>query len=363
VRVANFRWRAVAAAATVALVLGAGGLARPIAGKAAAGIDGVPRYDHVFTIVLENENFDATWNTPAPGGQPTYLQSLRSQGAFASEYQGISHVSADNYIAMTSGQPATPPFNTDCLSWALCETTEKVWPDGGRSIADQVNDSGLRWRAYMDSMATPCQHPSQTQNPDPYQNGYATRHNPFVYYPPIVENAARCNSGVVPYTQLATDLQSEATTPNYVFITPDTCHDGHDAPCTAPPSEAGQPGGLTSANAWLSVEVPKLLASPAFTTPGVNSLLLITFDENGFSDIAGCCGLLAPGAGLTTNLLAFGGRVGLVAIGAGVRPGKVVTTPYDHWSYLRTAEDALGIGEHLNLAGLPTTKAMTDLFG
>jgi hypothetical protein len=351
---------AVAIAASLALVAGAGGLGRPVAGHAAVAIDGVPRYDHVFTIVLENENFAATWNTPGPNG-PTYLQSLRSRGVFASEYQGISHVSADNYIAMTSGQPATPLFNTDCMSWGACEGFEKAWPDGGRSIADQVDDSGQRWRAYMDSMNGPCQHPAATTNPDPYQTGYATRHNPFVYYPPIVENAARCNAHVVPYTQLPTDLKSEKTTPNYVFITPDTCHDGHDAPCSAP--EAGQPGGLTSANQWLSVEVPKILQSKAFTTRGVRSLLLITFDENGFSDVAGCCGVLASGAGPTTNLLAFGGRVGLVALGTGIKPGKVVNTPYDHWSYLRTVEDTLGIGEHLNMSGLPTTQAMTTLFG
>ncbi|MBV9412042.1 MAG: hypothetical protein JO148_10635 [Acidimicrobiia bacterium] len=362
-KVARSRRRiaAVARLAALTLIAGAGGLVQPTAGHAATAFEGVPRYDHIFTIVLENENFAATWNTPGPHG-PTYLQRLRSQGAFASEYQGISHVSADNYIAMTSGQPATPLFNTDCmLSWGACETFEKLWPDGGRSIADQVDDSGLHWRAYMDSMKVPCQHPSLTAIPDPYQTGYATRHDPFVYYPPIVENAARCNAGVVPYTQLATDLAHEATTPNYAFITPDTCHDGHDAPCSAP--ETGQPGGLTSANQWLSVEVPKILASPAFHTPGKKSLLLITFDENGFSDVAGCCGVLAPGAGLTTNLLALGGRIGLLALGSGIKPGKVIKTPYDHWSYLRTVEDALGIGEHLNVAGLPTTKAMTNLFG
>src|SRR5205085_4709894 len=96
----------------LAAVVG-GLLAAPVAGHAATTIEGVPRYDHVFTIVLENENYDATWNTPAAGGGPTYLQSLRSQGVFADHYYGISHVSADNYIAMTSGQPATPLFNTD----------------------------------------------------------------------------------------------------------------------------------------------------------------------------------------------------------------------------------------------------------
>ena len=340
----------------------------PAASQAAPHLEGVPRYDHVFTIVLENENYAATWDTPGPGGVSTYLQSLRSSGAFADEYFGTGHVSADNYIAMTSGQPPTPLFDSDCaVSWGACELFEKAWPDGGRSIADQVEAKNLTWKGYMDSMATPCQHPAVTAIPDPYQAGYATRHNPFVYYPPIVENAARCDSHVVPYTDLATDLQSEATTPNYAFITPDTCHDGHDAPCTAPPDEAGQPGGLTSANAWLSTEVPKILGSPAFNSPGVRSLLMITFDENGFSDVPGCCGALADvnqlaaGGATVSGVAALGGRIGLLAVGNGVRAGKTVSTPYDHYSYLRTVEDALGISEHLNVAGLPITPPMADL--
>jgi hypothetical protein len=307
------------------------------------------------TIVLENQNFADTWSTPAPGGGPTYLQSLLPQGSFASEYFGVSHVSADNYIAMTSGQFPTPLFNADCLiSWGLCELFEKLVPGGTANIADQVEGAGQTWRAYMDSMAVPCQHPALTDIPDPYQTGYATRHDPFVYYPSIVENTARCDQHVVPFTQFATDFASAATTPNYVFITPDTCHDGHDSPCSAPDSG---PGGLQSANDWLSTVVPSILTSPAFTTQ--RSLLLITFDENGISDLSGCCGVFA-GLG-TSTMLAIGGRIGLLALGSGVPQGKVVTTPYDHWSYLRTVEDALGIGTHLNMSGLPITQPMVDV--
>src|SRR5579884_3671729 len=126
-----------------------------------------------------------------------------------------------------------------------------VSPGGGRSIADQVEAAHLTWKAYMDSMATPCQHPAATTAPDPYQTGYATRHDPFVYYPPIVENATRCDGHVVPFGQFAGDLAGESTTPNYVFITPDTCHDGHDAPCTTDTGDPGAAqGGLVSADAW-----------------------------------------------------------------------------------------------------------------
>src|SRR5947209_10174259 len=139
----------------------------PTVGRAATGLEGVPRYDHVFTIVLENENYDTTWNTPAPGGGPTYLQSLRSRGTFASQYYGVSHVSAGNYMAMTSGQLPNPLFDSDCIvSWATCENSLNASLDGGRSIPDQVEDSGLTWKAYMDEMQTPCQHPDTTTVPD-----------------------------------------------------------------------------------------------------------------------------------------------------------------------------------------------------
>jgi phosphoesterase family protein len=94
-----------------------------------------------------------------------------------------------------------------------------------------------------------------------------------------------------------------------------------------------------------------ILASPAWAAG--HSLLIITFDENGFTDIAGCC---APPA--------LGGRIGLVALDSAghIAPGTITHTTYDHWSYLRTVEDMLGIDEHLNVSGFPTTRAMADLF-
>src|SRR5207244_13450517 len=108
----------------------------------------------------------------------------------------------------------------------------------------------------------------------------------------------------------------------------------------SPAAEADEPGGLRSADTFLRSEVPKIMASEAWRKS--KSILLITFDENGISDVQGCC---APPA--------FGGRIGLVAVESAHRitPGYVVHTTYNHWSYLRTVEDALGIGEHLNVAG------------
>ena len=151
-------------------LLTAGALGGAAASASAAGsVEGVPALDHVFTIVLENENLSATWQTPG-----TYLHSLLSKGAFADQYYGTSHVSADNYMAMTSGQNPTPLFNTDCLDWGKCETWEANRPDGGVSIADQLDAYHRTWKAYMDGMGTACKHPAQDTltspvNADPNQ--------------------------------------------------------------------------------------------------------------------------------------------------------------------------------------------------
>ena len=332
----------VAAAAAV-ITFGAPGVhAQP-----AAGLEGVPTLKHAFIIVLENEDFDASWGPTSPA---TYLNSLVRQGAFADQYYGVSHLSADNYMAMTSGQPPTLPFQSDCQSWAVCYASEKARLDGGRSIVDQLEGKGATWGAYMGSMATPCLHPAVTDVIDPYSKGYATRHDPFVYYPPIVDNQARCDAHVRPYGDLPPKLAAgSGAVPNYVFITPDTCDDGHDAPCAD-----GRPGGLVSADAWLKANVPLILNSGAYHDHGA---LFITFDEASNQDTSGCCA-----TGVSGNGLDGGGRVGLLMLSPLARVGHATDAFYSHNSLLRTIEDAFGIGEHLNNAASSKEKAMTDLF-
>jgi hypothetical protein len=312
---------------------------------ASAPKEGVPALKHAFVIVLENEDYNATWGPTSPA---RYLKSLVPHGALATHYYGVSHNSADNYIAMTSGQPPEPQFQADCPDWSLCEGSEKARVDGGRSIADQLTANHVTWGAYMESMKTPCQHPSASQASDPYQIGYATRHDPFVYYPPIVESSARCDSHVRPWSELARALP-QRTLPNYMFITPDTCDDGHDATCAN-----GRPGGLAQADRWLSFVVPHILRSPAYRDHGA---LFITFDEASTSDTSGCC---ATGVGSDGSN--GGGRVGLLMLSPLARAGHATDTDYDHNSLLRTIEDALGIGEHLNNAASPKVHPMTDLF-
>jgi hypothetical protein len=308
--------------------------------------EGVPALPHVFVIVLENSNYADSWG---PDSKAPYLKELASEGAFLPNYYGTGHASADNYIAMTSGQPPTPPFMGDCENYTVCLETERSWPDGGRNIADQVEARGRSWRAYMESMPGRCVHPSATDIVDPYSSPYATRHDPFVYYPSIADNATRCDDHVVPYdtTSFGAELSS-GTVPDFVFITPDTCSDGHDGgnPVT-PCKEAGRPGGLTEVNTWLQANVPPIQRFIAEH----GGALFITFDENGFSD-PDCC----------TTGGAVGGHIGTIVLSPLVKPGTVSQQTTDHYGLLRTIEDAFGIDEHLNLAGSPGRQPITGIW-
>lgn len=49
------------------------------------------------------------------------------------------------------------------------------------------------------------------------------------------------------------DATSPQTTANFTYITPNLCHDAHDAPCWD-----GEPGGLATSDAWLRQWVPAI---------------------------------------------------------------------------------------------------------
>jgi phosphatidylinositol-3-phosphatase len=323
-----------------------------------AGLEGVPSYKHVVVLVEENESQSVTF---APDSPAHYLNELRNQGTYTPNYYGTGHVSLGNYIAMTSGQPGNPLTDTDCVGVSLytCAQTTLAF-DNGRHLGDQLDDAGVSWKAYMDGAPTPCFHspyatdPYNLVFPDLYQGDgdgapdgaqdYADRHNPFIYYPDLVGNDARCAAHERPFSELAGDLAADQL-PAFSFITPDTCHDGHDDPCSS-----GAPGGLVSADAWLAENGPPLIDY----LNAHDGLLVITFDEGGRDP--------DPAANSCATCAAYGigGRVGAVIVGTHVPAGRTVPTGYDHMSLLRTLEDSFGIAEHLNLAA--NALPMTDVF-
>jgi len=323
-----------------------------------------PPIKHVFIIVLENKGFDETFGPSAP---PTWLgQTLVPQGQLLRQYYGIGHASLDNYVAMVSGQGPNLITQSDCTFYMnvvpgvqtsyFGQTLGQgcVYPAPAKTIADQLTSAGLTWKGYMEDMTSHCRHPALNSADTTQQarlgDQYAARHNPFVYFHSLLDSGD-CSAHDVDLSQLTTDLGSAATTPNYVFITPNLCDDGHDAPCVD-----GRPGGLTSADDFLHTWVPRILGSPAWND---GSLLVVAFDEAESGDATACCnempGLNTINPGGTT-IGPGGGRTGAVLVSQYIQPGSVNDTPYNHYALLRSIEGLFSL-PHLGFAGAPGLQA------
>jgi len=381
------------------------GDARGTAGRVTTAAAGIR---HVFVLLLENKNYEDTFGTST---QDPYLQhTLVSQGALLTQYYGTGHVSLDNYIALISGQSPTPDTANDCATFTDVEQTGTtsdgqviaargcVYGRDVRTIADQLQRKGLSWKGYMEDMgndpareSATCGHPaigsrdntSRFQAPSaavPQGDGYATRHNPFMYFHSIIDSPD-CHLRVVNLDALEKDLASVRTTPNFALISPNLCHDGHDGSGDGrTPCANGELGGLASADEFLKTWVPRITASPAFREDG---LLIITFDESSYTILRGtdpatgrattqyvfpgktCCGqqpgpnlagirptpVAADGRRSTFVYEGYGGdRVGAVLLSPFIRPGSTSDTPYNHYSLLRSLEDLFGLDGYLGYA-------------
>jgi len=319
----------------------------------------LPPAGHVFVINLENKGYDTTWG---PGSAAPYLTTtLRAKGVLLNQYFGTAHNSLPNYIGQISGQGPNPQTQADCQIYSPFAGAGTVapgqavgngcvYPATVPTLAGQLTSSRRSWKGYMEDMGTPCRHPVLGAVDDTQKarvgDQYAARHNPFVYFAAIT-GSPECAQRDVDLNRLPADLASVATTPTLSYITPNLCHDGHDAPCVD-----GQPGGLASADAFLKQWVPKILASPAFRRDGV---LVITFDESDSpqSDSSACCG---EGPGPNSPLPGItglgGGRVGALVLSPFVKGGTWSTTPYNHYSLLASIEDLFGL-PYLGYAGAP----------
>ena len=349
---------------TTLVALAGGALCGPGAAWASP-VGGRFQIRHVYVIVLENESAATTFGPASPA--PYLATTLRSRGAFLPNYYGVGHSSLDNYIAMISGQAPNAQTRADCGVFAAFPAgspgpdgqepgTGCVYPADVPTVAAQLTGVDDTWRDYNEEMganpareAATCGHPA-IGSPDNTQAAtatdmYATRHDPFVYFHSIIDDASLCHSHVVNLNLLPRDLSSVSSTRNYTFITPDLCNDGHDAPCAN-----GQPGGLAPANSFLKTWVPRITATRAFREDG---LLMVLFDEASPSDASSCCGEIpGPGAALPGGTGPGGGRTGAVLLSPCIAPGTVSQTPYNHYTMLGSVEKIFGLS-YLGYAGLP----------
>ncbi|RAN76533.1 hypothetical protein B5P43_23340 [Bacillus sp. SRB_336] len=329
---------------------------------------------HVFVIMLENVSYDSAYgNSPI---YPYLANTLRPSGVLLNQFYGVAHWSLGNYLAILGGQAPTKDIQGDCTHYtdmtdakpaADGQVTSKngcVFPPSVPTLAGQLAAKNLTWKGYMQDMGNEptreqatCGRPSLgpdnadlTQNAVPGDN-YAARHNPFVYFSSVRDTPA-CAANVRPLGQLTTDLRSTATTPNFAFISPSLCDDGHNE-CPAP----------RTPDAWLSTWIPRITSSPAYK----DSMIVIVADE-AKNDSRACCmepsgpNVPYPGAphgstlGQAEGGGTGGGRIGALVLSPYVKAGSTSTVPYNDYSLLRSLENLFSL-PHLGYAAQPGLKA------
>jgi hypothetical protein len=262
---------------------------------------------------------------------------------------------------MISGQGPNPMTQSDCQFFmddvpaapgpdGQAMGTGCVYPSNVKTVGDQLNAAGLKWRAYLQDIgaSTPCRHPDLNSQDQTQQakvgDQYATRHNPFMYFHSVIDNTS-CAERDVDLSLLSSDLKSSSKPEQLSVIVPNLCEDGHDSPCVD-----GRQGGPAQADAFLKLWVPKITSSPAFKDGG---LLAITFDEAENNDATACCGETAINTPMPGISGPGGGRIGMVLLGPSIAPRTVNDTPANHYSLLRTIEDLFHL-DHLGYAATVT---------
>ncbi len=237
-----------------------------------------------------------------------------------------------------------------------------VYPSDTPTLFNQLDAAGKTWKGYaqdlegaMDPGETPTTeregalcggpgtpannpttNPTQTSNPTAYpgvtsftgaqaNDQYVAKHFPFPWFHSLLDGTSTATTGDAstaggattvpvgggtdcdaahianldsPTEGLYHDLQSEATTPDFSWITPDNCSDAHDAVCKGnnlsgafdsngnPLASVGSDpenstpinytGGLYASDLFLKWYIPMIEQSPAFKDGG---LIDVTFDE------------------------------------------------------------------------------------
>ncbi len=259
----------------------------------------VPYFDHIVLIVMENKSYEEIVNNKnAP-----YINSLIKQYSQAKNYYSIRHPSLPNYIALISG--STYGMTTNCTTCLISK----------KNLIDQMENSHKTWKAYFESLPSPCflgkLYP------------YTPKFNSFINFKDIVANNIRCHD-IVPYAELQNDIKYVSSTPDFIWISPNLCHDMHFC-------------GIDKGDSWLAREIPIILNSESFREQ--NSLLILTWDE-------------AERYGKNHVLTVFAGRL--------VKNNYTSSHPYNHYSLLRTIEKSWNLPPLTDI--VKNSVPMSDLF-
>jgi phospholipase C len=330
------------------LGLGAPAMAQTAADRA------VPHYAHIFVIIEENKSYDQILD---PKTAPNIARFAAEYGN-ATRFYGEVHPSEGNYVALVGGD--TYGIHDDDAYYCKAGSTDRQCPGAvipgyadhtvrAPSLGDQLDQKGLSWKGYYEDLPAPG---SLAVNAGgPHFDGtrkmalYASKHSGFINFA-STQNDPRRAEHIVDFKQLDADLAS-GRLPAFALIVPNQCNEMHGlhGPDLPADCESGNYEGLIRrGDAYTGELVKKIQATSAWRSPE-NVAIVVTFDEGFGSSRDGCCGV-TPDAPSNFG----GGHIPTIVITNHGRRAVKDDTPYNHYSLLRTIEDAFGIGEHLGHA-------------
>jgi hypothetical protein len=350
----------VAAAILTAIALGT----VAVSGVAAPDRDAaVPHYDHIIVIVEENKSYGTVLDHDyAPA-----IADLAKTYGVATQMYAERHPSEPNYVALVGGD--TFGIADDDAWYCVPNSTQPnckgsdapgfpVHLIDGPNLATELASRGLGWRAYLEDLPAPGSlaivSPETATAPAAL---YAAKHTGFTNFT-SVHNDPKLATELVGFDALQADLRSGAV-PAFALIVPNQCDEMHGigSPKSPPSCRSGDEALVQSGDSVLHGLIAEIQASPIWTRG--NTAIVITWDEDDKADRApglpqSCCVVDAHNPG--------GGHIPTIVITNHGPRGLADPTPYDHYSILRTVEDALRLGAHVRHAGDASVAPMTLLF-
>jgi phosphatidylinositol-3-phosphatase len=317
----------------------------------------MPKYDHIFVIIEENKAAEQIIGSP---NAPNINQLAKTYG-LASNFYGAVHPSEANYIAMLGG--STFGIHDDDAFYCQAGRFDEFCAHSkqpnyanhtidSKSLMDQLQAKNLTWKGYFEDIPKPGS--KAVVAPNFVRALYAVKHNGFMNFK-SVQSDRNLAQKVVGLPQLTADLKN-GTAPNYSHIVPNQCHEMHGL------AECFDLNALIKTGDAMVGQLVSQITQSSLWSSAQNNAIIITFDEdNNPPDKTapqGCCGFDPKSA---ANF--GGGHIATVVITNHGPRGMVDATPYNHYSLLRTTEEAFGISEYLNDAGNTAAgiKSMTPL--
>jgi phospholipase C len=278
----------------------------------AATYDAGPRgpIKTVFVIMMENHD----WKTIANNTYASYINdTLVHMGAHLENYKTPpgNHPSEPNYLWLEAGD------NLGVKDDNAPATNHQATKD---HLTAQLDTAGISWKAYAEGIKGDVCPLTASGNYDP-------KHTPQLFFDDVTgtnqPDSAYCLAHVRPYTELDADIAANKVA-RYNFITPDLCNDMHGNGFVGDCGLLGGDGHIKLGNAWLTAQIPKLLASNAYRDNGV---IFIVWDEGDASII-----------GTSDD-----GPMGMIALSPLAKPNYTSSIAYTHSSLFRTIEQIFGV--------------------